>query len=153
MKRFAFLALIGAAFLTGCATTGSSSSYVDPHVTTDDARVLAADAVKHLSRPLPPAKTTIVLTASSKDADVLAPALAEQLRAAGYGVEQPTDNKTASPDAVALRYLVSPMDTGVSMRLQYQGAEAGWFYRRGKDGALVSPVKLTVRSPNQERKP
>lgn len=152
MKKL-LASLLLASTLAGCITARPSMSYVAPEITANDARVLAADAAIQLSRPLPPAKTTILLDPPpSSQNDVMTPAMIEQLRATGYGVV----NANASPDknappveGVSVRYLVSPLASGVLMRLQYQGVEAARFYPRGTDGALVEAAPFTVRESGQ----
>lgn len=153
MKRIAICILVGSA-LAGCASVRPTMSYVSPEVTANDARVLAADAAEHLAQPLPPARTTIVLDPpASRQDDVMTPAMVEQLRATGYGVVEAPRNpgKDAPPvEGVPLRYLVSPLQAGVLMRLQYQGVEAARFYPRSTDGSLVEAAPFTVRQAGQQ---
>lgn len=153
MKRIALCFLLGAA-LAGCSTVRPSMSYVAPEVTASDATVLAADAAEHLAPALPPAHTTLVLDPPvTKQNDVMTPAMIEQLRATGYGVVQvePNRAKDAPPvEGVPLRYLVSPLQAGVLMRLQYQGVEAARFYPRATDGSLVESAPFTVRQAGQQ---
>lgn len=154
MKRLAICILVGAA-LSGCASVRPSMSYVAPEVTASDASKLAADAAHWLAKPLPPAQTTIVLdppASSAQQSDVMTPAMLEQLRATGYGVVQvPRQQGKDTPplEGVPVRYLVSPLDTGVLMRLQYQGVEAARFYPRSTDGSLVEAAPFTVREAGQ----
>jgi len=41
--------------------------------------------------------------------------------------------------------LVSPLDSGVLLRLQYEGVEAARFYPRAASGALTIGAPFTVR--------
>lgn len=152
MKRIALCILVGAT-LAGCSTTRPSMSYVAPEVTANDATVLAADAAEHLAPALPPARTTLVLDPpASQQNDVMTPAMIEQLRATGYGVVQVEPNRPKDApqiEGVPLRYLVSPLQAGVLMRLQYQGIEAARFYPRATDGSLVEAAPFTVRQTGQ----
>ena len=83
----------------------------------------------------------------------MTPAMVEQLRATGYGVVEAPRNpgKDAPPvEGVPLRYLVSPLQAGVLMRLQYRGVEAARFYPRSTDGSLVEAAPFTVRQAGQQ---
>jgi len=151
MKKILATMLLASA-LAGCASMRPSMSFVAPEITAPDAAKLAADAAQWLAKPLPPARTTIVLDppASSRQGDVMTPAMVEQLRASGFGVVQVPKGKDApTPQGVPVRFLVSPLDTGVLMRLQYQGVEAARFYPRSTSGALVEAAPFTVREAGQ----
>jgi len=153
MKRFAVLALLVTVTLAGCVSTRPGMSYVAPDITAADAALLAADAVEHLRVSLPPAHTTVVLEPPTTH-DVVTPVLVERLRAAGYGLVlvepqggRAEEAKTAN--GVKVRYLVSPMQHGVLLRLQYKDVEAARFYPRGSDGNLVQSVPFMVRIAGQ----
>lgn len=151
MKRIAIYILLGATF-AGCTTVRPSMSYVAPEITANDAQMLAVDAAQWLSRPLPPARTTLVLNApATPQSDVMTPVLTEQLRATGYGVVQVSSQQRGNtpPEGVTVRYLVSPLRAGILMRLQYQNVEAARFYQRGTDGSLVGAAPFTVREAGQ----
>lgn len=150
MKQL-FIILAASASLAGCATTNPGSSYVTAGISEVDATVLASDAADYLSRPLPPAKTTILLDPPSSSAmDTLSPALMEQLRARGFGVVEAPKKKEAAPaDVVPVRYLVSPLEAGVILRLQYQSVEAARYYPRATNGALIGAAPFAVREASQ----
>lgn len=136
--------------LAACATSRPTMSYVAKEITPADAVTLASDAVAHLAAPLPPAHTTLVLDAppvAAGQADVLTPVMVEKLRERGYGVTE-ADAKTGPQDGqgTMLRYLASPMDNGVVLRLQYLQSEASRFYPRGADGALIPGAPFAVRN-------
>ncbi|WP_244149732.1 conjugal transfer protein TrbH [Xenorhabdus eapokensis] len=140
--------------MSACVTTRPSMSYVAPEITAKDAQVLATDAVSHLENPLPPARTTVSLDPpiSNAQPDVLTPALLAALRMRGYGVTI-TDRKTGrvAGKAMLLRYLASPFESGVIMRLQYLGIEASRFYPRATDGTLLlNGAPFTVREASHE---
>lgn len=148
MKRITLCILVGSA-LAGCAPVRPSMSYVAPTVTAHDAQVLAADAAQWLAGPLPPAQTTIVIEPpAAGQTDVMTQAMTNHFRATGYGVVQapPRPPKNAPlPKGVTLRYLVSALNSGVLLRLQYQGAEATKYYARSARGALIEAGPFTVR--------
>lgn len=135
--------------LAACATSRPTMSYVAKEITSADAATLAADAVTHLAGPLPPAHTTLVLDAPSPtagQADMLTPVMVEKLRERGYGVTQADAKEGPKKEqGTMLRYLASPMDNGVVLRLQYLQREASRFYPRSSDGALMPGAPFAVR--------
>ena len=160
MRLHLFASLAVALTLGACATTPRpSASYVDPAINAADAKTLADDAAAYLSGPLPPAHTTLVIDppAARRDvADVLTPALQTALRAKGYGIfilsaDRLSAKEQLEPQAgTALRYLATPLETGVVLRLQFHGMEASRFYRRSNDGALLPNVfPFTVGGANE----
>lgn len=148
MARLQLMATLAAALLlSACATSRPTMSYVEPSLNANDALTLSREAVAYLADALPPAKTTLVLDPpAAKDHDALTAAMLPALRARGYGVTL-VDPKTgnAAGQGIPLRYVASPFDTGVLMRLQYQGAEASRYYPRGSNGLLLPGGPFTVR--------
>jgi len=150
-KHLAIFAILAASALTGCATLpGSSMSYVSDKITApSEASVMAYDAAAYLVTVLPPASTTLVLDPpQSTQGNFLTPTLETALRSKGYAVSELNRHLSPSapqPKGVQLRYLVSPLDSGVLLRLQYQGVEAARFYQRATDGALTLGAPFTVR--------
>jgi len=142
-----FLSLVVALALSACATTSRPSmSYVAPTVTASDAQTLADDAVQHLADPLPPARTTLVLDTPRGANDALTASMLEKLRARGFGVTQADPQTGPKADqGTPLRYLASPLENGVVLRLQYLGREATKFYPRTADGRLLNTAPFTVR--------
>ncbi|MBD8483925.1 conjugal transfer protein TrbH [Pseudomonas coleopterorum] len=138
-RILALVPLAAAVLLSACATSRPSMSYVAPEVTAADAQTLAADTVAYLSDPLPPARTTLVLDPPTHAKhDALTVAMLNALRARGYGVSI-VDPKTGVPagQGTPLRYLASPLYSGMVLRLQFQGVEASRFYPRTASGKLV----------------
>lgn len=152
MARLHLIAPLAAALLlSACATSRPTMSYVEPTVTASDAQTLASDTVAYLADPLPPARTTIVLDPpAAKDHDALTAAMLPALRARGYGVTlvDPQTGK-AGGAGVPLRYIASPLDSGVLLRLQYQGTEASRYYPRSSNGQLLPGAPFTVRGGAQ----
>ncbi|WP_227650638.1 hypothetical protein [Klebsiella pneumoniae] len=58
-------------------------------------------------------------------------------------------NFATVPAGVPLRYIASPLDSGVLLRLQYQGIEASRYYPRGSNGQLLPGAPFTVRGGAQ----
>ena len=148
MARLHLIAPLAAALLlSSCVTSRLTMSYVEQTVTASDAQTLASDTVTYLADPLPPARTTIVLDPpAAKDQDALTTAMLSELRARGYGVMlvDPQTGK-AGGVGVPLRYIASSLDSGILLRLQYQGIEASRYYPRGSNGQLQSGAPFTVR--------
>jgi type IV secretion system protein TrbH len=147
MARLLLIAPLAAALLLSACVTRPGMSYVAPTVTASDAQTLARDTVDYLADPLPPARTTLVLDPpAAKDHDALTAAMLPALRARGYGVTliDPQTGKVGGA-GVPLRYLASPLDSGVLLRLQYQGIEASRYYPRGSNGQLLPGAPFTVR--------
>lgn len=152
MARFQLMASLAAALLlSACATSRPTMSYVEPSVTATDSITLSREAVAYLADALPPARTTLVLDPpAAKDQDHLTAALLPALRARGYGVTlADSEDRPTGRAGVALRYLASPLDGGVLMRLQYQGTEASRYYPRGTNGLLLPGAPFTVRGGHQ----
>ncbi|EPN2681283.1 conjugal transfer protein TrbH [Escherichia coli] len=147
MKMRVLFPVVLALLVSACASTRPTMSFVAPTVTANDASVLAKDTAAYLADPLPPAKTTVVLDPpTNSSADVMTPALTTALREAGFGVvEADRQSGPKAGEGTPVRYLVSPLENGVLLRLQYLGTEASRFYPRTASGALVSAGPFTVR--------
>ncbi len=149
------LPVLAALALSACATSRPSMSYVAPEVTASDARTLATDAVDFLADPLPPAKTTLLLdppaVRQGAAPDVLTPAITDSLRARGYGLAVVVDDRPASKDvqAIPFRYLASPLDNGIVLRLQFKGQEATKLYPRTTAGTLLTNGPFLLREVGQ----
>jgi len=142
------IVLLSCLVLAACARSPRpAASYVSSKVTPAEMDILVADATRYLYGALPPAKTTVLLApAKSRTATVLSTALAEQLRATGYGViESDTREHINDPHVVPLRYLVSRLDDGIVLHLQYRNIEASRFYPRIADGGLMPAAPFAVR--------
>lgn len=143
--------LLAVCLLAGCATSRPPGSYVSG-VFESDADLLASAMVEYLGEQLPPASTTFVLQPPARDplGKALTPALGSALRQAGFAVQEAAPQKAApgSPagsGGYALRYLISPLDAGVLVRLQYQQTEASRWYVRNSRGELQAASPFTVR--------
>lgn len=142
------LPLLAALALGACASVRPSMSYVAPEVTALDAQALAGDVVAYLADPLPPAHTTLLLDPPTNGPDALTAAMTEKLRARGYGVTV-VDASGATRPGTALRYLASPLDNGLVLRLQYGGHEAAKLYPRTTTGQLLTNGPFTLREAGQ----
>ncbi|HYF90218.1 conjugal transfer protein TrbH [Azospirillum sp.] len=142
-------ALIGAMLLLGgCAGVGPRSSYVEA-VTPADAPVLVADIAGFVAERLPAAATTLALDApaGAMSSDSLTPVLRGELRRIGFGV---ADAGQKAPGAHPLRYLVTPLDAGLLVRLQVDRTTASRLWLRNSAGTLQAGSPFTVREDAAE---
>ncbi|AWK88612.1 conjugal transfer protein TrbH [Azospirillum thermophilum] len=149
MRHPLHAAVVGVALLLGgCASFGPRSSYVEA-VTPADAPLLAADIAGFVSDRLPAASTTVALDepAGELASDSLTPVLRDELRRIGFGVAG-ADQK--APGAHALRYLVTPLNAGVLVRLQFDRTTASRLWLRNSAGTLQAGSPFTVREDAAE---
>ncbi|MCM8735488.1 conjugal transfer protein TrbH [Azospirillum sp. A1-3] len=142
-------AAVGAMLLLGgCAGVGPRSSYVEA-VTPADAPVLAADIAGFVAERLPAAATTLALDAPAGElaSDSLTPVLRGELRRIGFGV---ADAGQKAPGALPLRYLVTPLNAGVLVRLQVDRTTASRLWLRNSAGTLQAGSPFTVREDAAE---
>lgn len=115
---------------SGCATfpalkqSKPSASYVSPEISLAESEEIARDMARFLSAQLPPAKTTIELDSSMS---MFHEILFNELVWRGFGV---IEHAPEDGDAVALRYFVTTLDTGIVIRMKYDRQVAGRFYNR-----------------------
>jgi len=148
MRSLTLIGLLPCLLLAACARSPRlAASYVSSKVGAVEIEAVCADATRHLAATLPPAQTTVLIApAKSRRGEQLGARLAEYLRASGFGViEADARDSTAAAHAVALRYLVSRVDDGLVLHLQYHGIEASRFYPRAADGALIQTMPFAVR--------
>jgi len=148
MRIWILIVLLPCLVLAACARSPRPAmSYVSSKVTSAEINTLVTDATNYLYGSLPPAQTTVLLAPTkSRTATALSTALAEQLRATGYGViESDTGERINAAHVVPLRYLVSRVDDGIVLHLQYHDIEASRFYPRTADGGLMLLAPFTVR--------
>jgi hypothetical protein len=140
-------ALVATLALGGCATVSRTSSYVS-EVSPADAATLASSIADYLGQQLPPANTTLVLQppAQSQAHNALTPALTRALQRAGFGVYPPTQDAPAPAGVHSIRYLVSPLNAGVLVRLQYDQTEASRWFARNSGRQLQAGSPFTVRA-------
>lgn len=149
MRHPLHAAAVGVALLLGgCVSFGARSSYVEA-VTPADAPVLAADIARFVSGRLPAASTTVALDEpdGGPTGDSLTPVLRDELRRIGFGV---ADAGQKAPGAHALRYLVTPLDPGVLVRLQVDRTTASRLWLRNSAGRLQTGSPFTVREDAAE---
>jgi len=150
MRIWGAIGLLSCLILAACARHARPAvSYVSSKISPTEIAFVVADATAHLARALPPAQTTLQLAPTkSRAGGEMSDALAEYLRATGYGVleaDMRDRGEDAMSRAVPLRYLVSRLDDGIVLHLQYQGLEASCFYPRTADGNLVRAAPFSVR--------
>lgn len=129
MKRltsilFAILITVG---VVGCVTT-STQSAIEPNISQSEAEFIANDLSDFLATMLPPASTTLVLSAAPND-KVFVTAFAEDLRKRGYAVaEMNKEPSSRKSDGIRVRYEIGRFEAGVIVVLKYGNAEATRYY-------------------------
>lgn len=128
--------------VTGCSTlaefvtkTSASGSYVAPEIDDADTKVITRDMTGFLSSQFPYAKTTVRLDSLKTPFHA---ALISELGQKGFGVTE-----SDSPGAVSVHYAVTSLDSGVLVRMRYQGKEAARYFSR--TGTGLSAGKYALR--------
>lgn len=136
-------------FLVGCATTRSTGSFVATGISPADATMLAKDATLYLTTVLPPAKSTLVIQRpAGYGDDLVSPAFMAALRAAGYGVIE-AGAEGSPTGGISIRYLASPLENGMLLRLRYGDTEAARFYPRTVTGDVGIAAPFVVRESKE----
>jgi hypothetical protein len=120
-----------------------SISYVYHEISEDDSEVVGEDMAKVLASQLPAAKTTLYIEQSNT---YLRAVLVDELAAKGFGI---LEMKPDQGPAISLQYFVTPLDSGVLVRMRYQDKISSRYYGRGPDGALIPSSKIAVREAAQ----
>jgi type IV secretion system protein TrbH len=142
------IALAAVLALGGCAAAQPGVSYVT-EVTPADAAVLASDMADLIGRRLPAASSTLMPEPppESQAGNALTPALRAALAGAGFTLAEPRTQTV--PGAHSLRYLVTPLDGGVLVRLEVDRSAASRWYVRNSAGALQPGSPFTVREAGE----
>jgi type IV secretion system protein TrbH len=137
-------ALAAVLALGGCAAVQPGASYV-AEVTPADAAVLASDMADLIGRRLPAASSTLAPEPppASQAGNALTPALRAALAEAGFAL---AESRTQTiPGAHSLRYLVTPLDGGLLVRLEIDRSAASRWYERSGAGTLQPGSPFTVQ--------
>ena len=121
--------------LTACATVGQNTSWVGA-LQPGDATAITAEVTAFLKRELPPAKSTLYLdqTKAVPGGDLLTPMLTESLQKVGFAL---ASDRSQASDAHVVRYLVTPNQDGVLIRLTVDQTEGSEFMSRNNVGGLT----------------
>lgn len=140
------LPVAAAALLAACAVAPApGNSYVAQLQQPADAEMLANGMAEFVAARLPAASTTLALdpTPSAQEGNAVTPALAAALRRRGFAIAE--SEQPAPAGAHQLRYLVSPLDAGLLVRLTIdQSTEGARFFAHDSAGALQSGGPTTV---------
>lgn len=119
-------------------------SWVTP-LTSEQAKTLATSITSFLVDEMPPESTTLLLAIPPKSQALnpLTAQLTEKLRKAGFAL---VARQKQSPNTQILRYEVSPLDTGLWVKLQLPNLESNRFYTLTPDNQIVAASPFTVRS-------
>jgi len=134
--------------LAGCQSTDRSAvSYVAVNMPPPVAAQLASDTVGYLSDNLPPARTTVVVQPgiTGLARDNVSDAMIAALRQKGYGVIVSDITKPNTGQGTPIRFLVSRIENGVLLRMQYPGREVTRYYVRTSADGLMPASSFIVR--------
>jgi hypothetical protein len=115
-------------------------SYIQPGINNADSVEVTSDMAQFLQGQMPAAKTTLALEPLKNP---LHDELVAQLTQRGFGIVQ--RNPGPELDVVALRYMVTTMDSGILVRMSYQHQVASRFYNRAMDGRLSLENRYSIR--------
>ena len=133
--------------LSGCAALqeriaklnvkkGSYNSFVAPEITASDSVIITKGMAKFLGGQMAYAKTTLELEPVQNPFHAQ---LRDQLRGMGFGV---VETVIPNQDAVPIRYYVSPLETGVLVRMNYLGKSANLFFSRTPSGLSINTYAM-----------
>lgn len=138
------LALLATTLVAGCAI-GPGTSYVGALRQPTDAEALATAMAELVSMRLPGAAGVLVLDPPPSDqaSNALTPAFGLALRRRGFSMGVAAD--PSGGDTHRIRYLVTPLDNGVLVRLTIDGTtEGSRFFARNTGGGLQPGGPFTV---------
>ena len=132
------LRLLAAISVSGCAI-GPNTSYVGAIGQPVDGEAVATTMAEFVSMSLPGAPGILVLdpTPSDQASNALTPAFASALRRCGFtigGGSQPLGGNTHR-----IRYLVTPLDSGVLARVTIDGTTEGSQFLARNAGGILQP--------------
>ena len=143
MRRFAFA--LALPLLAGCATMTPMPSYVSVTNAGDVSGVVPAIA-GYVSTKLPTSSRVLVEAPATGGWDPVTPALINELRSRGFAVA----DAQHPGNAHMIGYAVSPLDSGVLVRIQIDGADgASQFLARDTKGELQPGGPYTVREASR----
>ena len=128
------VAALGLLLMAGCAN-GIQNSYVEA-ITSADAKVIGSGITAFVSDRQKPGAGPIALEVPKGDG-LLAPEIRSAMEGAGYKIVDVGGKHR-------LRYQVTPLDTGMLVRLSLDGGDAARFYERSA-GTLAPTGPFTSR--------
>ena len=144
MKRLRVFAVSSLLLLViaGCATVTSSNSFAVA-MSNDEAVIIASSLTHFMAEQLPPASSTLAMAPMADNkTNTLNKTLHQQLRKAGFEV---AESSQAIANAHAIRYLVTPLSTGLLVRLQIDNREVTGWFPKNSNGLLQANSSFTVR--------
>lgn len=142
MKATSYGAVALLAGLAGCAMPGPYDSWAGG-IQPTDAPLIASDLTDYLATAVPAGRATIsVANPTTQQASLVEPVFETALRRRGFAVAPPGP---PPPGAYVVRYLISPSDLGLSVRLDAGSAEATRLYGRSPEGRLTPLGPFVVR--------
>lgn len=148
MRTRFLLPLLGALGLSACAAVPTpSSSYIGSAMSNADAGVIAAAITSFVQTHVPAASSTVAIDPATVaiGSDLTSPLpglVTSDIRKAGYGVAAPG---VTVPGAHTVRYLVTPLNGGLLLRVAVDQAQGAQVFGTTAQGmiAAASPVTQT----------
>ena len=132
--------------LSACATMSTpSSSYVGGSMSNADADVIAAAITSFVQAHVPAASSTVAIDPATVAiggglTSPLPGLVTSDLRKAGYGVAAPG---VTVPGTHTVRYLVSPLDGGLLLRVTVDQAQGSQVFGTTAQGMLAAASPIT----------
>jgi hypothetical protein len=145
------LGLLAAISVSGCAI-GPNTSYVGTIGQPVDGEAVATAMAEFVSMSLPGAPGVLLLdpTPSDQASNALTPSFASALRRCGFTIGG--GSQSLDGNAHRIRYLVTPLDSGVLARLTIDGTtEGSRFFARNSGGSLQPGGPFTVTQAEAAR--
>ena len=134
MRAASVGAILVLAGVAGCAAPGPADSWVGG-IQPSDAPVIARDMTAYLANAVPPGRALVSVSApTTQDGALVEPVFETDLRQRGFALAPPGP---VPPGAYVVRYLISPSDLGLTVRLDAGSAEATRIYGRSPEGVLT----------------
>ena len=145
------LALLAITLVAGC-TVGPNTSYVGKLRQPTDFEAVATAMAEFVSMSLPGAPSVLMLdpTPSDQASNALTQAFASALRRCGFSIGGGSQHLGGNTHRI--RYLVTPLDSGVLARLMIDGTtEGSRFFARNAGGSLQPGGPFTVTQAEAAR--
>lgn len=126
------MVMIAVVGLAGCTAPPANASFIAP-MSPADAVVISNCVSSFMEMALPPARSTIVIAAESGNDQRVVSLLSGDLRRAGFAV---AGSAAGLDNAETVSLVVSPLDTGFIVVVNFGGQVASSYLNRGDNGAL-----------------
>jgi len=138
--RQPFDAAVGLALLLAGCAINPDASFVQSSASADNA-VIATNVASFLQAELPPAHTTLLIEPAASGDQSLLELLREDLHRQGFAIAEPNSGAVAQP----VRLMVTPLNGGFAVRIDYGLSEAASYFGRDARGQLQANAPFVRR--------